>query len=89
MYKRDTSTFSGRVGSHKDLKSSRIGHTIEELGQIGFRQQTFLIAQHLQETHTHTTKIKNSNLLLNYCHIYCVNILSFPKKITTATFHEH
>lgn len=33
-----TSSFGGGVGSHKDLENSRIGHTVEELGQIGFRQ---------------------------------------------------
>lgn len=33
-----TSSFGCRVGSHKDLESSRIGHTVEELSQIGFRQ---------------------------------------------------
>lgn len=33
-----TSSFGVGVGSHKDLESSRIGHTVEELGQIGFRQ---------------------------------------------------
>lgn len=43
-----TSSFPRVVRPHKDLQGSRVGHTGQQLGQVGFRQQTFPVTQNLE-----------------------------------------
>lgn len=73
-----TSSFPRVVRPHEDLQGSRVGHTGQQLGQVGFWQQTFPITQNLgNKKHTHIyTQVRERKVRLSVWCTVCVLILS-------------
>lgn len=58
-----TSSFPSVVRPHEDLQGCRVGHTGQQLGQVGLWEQTLPVAENLQmHTHTHIGYIRGASV---------------------------